>query len=185
MLSVSVFAFGSPKDKKITMWHWGGGGGRKKIIENYLKILNGAKWCSGLQMPVLLVLWGLLREQMRHSSTLPCFTCFKVRLYSSCPLLLPVLAGGSRAIWERDPECLHVVTIQGEQLSVSMRAACILWLSEESCLIYRVLFGGKEEASWLSVFLFSGLRDINLKNIHCVCVHSCWIYIAFAIGLEK
>lgn len=68
-------------------------------------------------MPVLLVLYGLLREQMRHGSTLPCFMCFKVRLYSSCPLLLPALAGGCRAIWERDPECLHVVTIQGEASS--------------------------------------------------------------------
>lgn len=65
------------------------------------------------------------------------------------PPLLPVLAGGGPAIWERVPECLHVVTIQGEQLSVSVRerAARILWLSEESCLIYRILFGGKEAAS--------------------------------------
>ena len=37
----------------------------------------------------------------------------------------------------------------GSQLLVSMRerVARMLWLSGESCLIYGVLFGGKEEAS--------------------------------------
>lgn len=74
----------------------------------------------------------------------------------------------------------------GSQLSVSMRecVARTLWLSEESCLIYRVLFGVEEEALWLSIFpsFFSSLsflshfQGINLKiipSINFVCIYAC------------
>lgn len=89
MLSMPVFAFGSPKNKNHHVVLGG------ENIENYFKIFNCAKWCSGLQMPALLVLRSLQREQMRHGLTLPCFMRFQVRLLSLCPLLLPALAGAA------------------------------------------------------------------------------------------
>lgn len=141
-----VFAFSSPKDKNHHVVLRGGEKERRQI-ENYLKILNRAKWCSGLQMPVLLVLCSLQREQMRHGVTLPCFTCFWVRLCSSCPFCYLRWQGWPCHMGAGPCACLE-----------SPCKGCVLLYPCGS--VVHVISAFQKETAWFSGFCLMGERGL-------------------------
>lgn len=96
----------------------------QKTPENYFTFLVRAKWCSGLQMPALLVLWG-----HRWGTARPCHASCAGKSGWILGVPSATWAGwGCCAIWEREPAPVSMGSTQS---------------FPESCLIYRVLSAGK------------------------------------------
>lgn len=160
-----VFAFGSPKDK-ITMWHWQGeDGGKKKTNTENLKITlkfstvpNDAldcrcqRFCFRRDTDEAQLDPSMLHVLESQAGFLEC-------------LLLPELAGAA-VPYGRGTRVLARPG-RGSQPLVSMGSTRHTFPgSRESCLIYRVLFGGKERLHYsLFLSLCPSLFALNFKIV--------------------
>lgn len=98
-------------------------------------------------MPVLLVLCSLQREQMRHGVTLPCFTCFWVRLCSSCPFCYLRWQGWPCHMGAGPCACLE-----------SPCKGCVLLYPCGS--VVHVISAFQKETAWFSGFCLMGERGL-------------------------